>query len=150
MLIYVNGLLKCGAPLVPFFSHKRESFFNKTTPGSQSLALGSRDRVYFNSSKCICTIHLLTLVSYLGLIVVLASLGLRYASKSIQVVESSVTDMGAKEEKADSAALSSYDDAMDALSTLISRRRGDPPTVGSRDKLEQVVSYLKVIHTIYS
>ncbi|KAH0905000.1 hypothetical protein HID58_044503 [Brassica napus] len=120
MLIYVNGLLKCGAPLVPFFSHKRESFFNKTTPVSQSLPSGPRDRVYFNSS-------------------------LRYSSKSIQVVETSVTDMGAKEEKADSAALSSYDDAMDALSTLISRRRGDPPTVGSRDKLEQVVSYLKIL-----
>ncbi|CAN7075449.1 unnamed protein product [Brassica oleracea var. botrytis] len=146
MLIYVNGLLKCGAPLVPFFSHKRESFFNKTTPGCYSLTSVPRDRVYFNSSKCICTIHLLTLVSYLGLIVLLlASLGLRYSSKSIQVVESSVTDMGAKEEKADSAALSSYDDAMDALSTLISRRRGDPPTVGSRDKLEQVVSYLKIL-----
>ncbi|CDY22219.1 BnaC01g38820D [Brassica napus] len=120
MLIYVNGLLKCGAPLVPFFSHKRESFFNKTTPGCYSLTSVPRDRVYFNSS-------------------------LRYSSKSIQVVESSVTDMGAKEEKADSAALSSYDDAMDALSTLISRRRGDPPTVGSRDKLEQVVSYLKIL-----
>ncbi|CAN6921673.1 unnamed protein product [Brassica oleracea] len=146
MLIYVNGLLKCGAPLVPFLSDKRESFFNKTTPVSQSLTSGPRDRVYFNSSKCICTIHLLTLVSYLGLIVLLlASLGLRYSSKSIQVVETSVTDMGAKEEKAGSAALSSYDDAMDALSTLISRRRGDPPTVGSRDKLEQVVSYLKIL-----
>ncbi|KAG5416323.1 hypothetical protein IGI04_003890 [Brassica rapa subsp. trilocularis] len=121
MLIYVNGLLKCGAPLVPLFSHKRESFFTKTTPGCYSLTSGPRDRVYFNSS-------------------------LRYSSKSIQVVESSVTDMGAKEEKADSAALSSYDDAMDALSTLISRRRGDrSPTLGSRDKLEQVVSYLKIL-----
>lgn len=73
------------------------------------------------------------------------SLDLRYSSKSVKFVENSAIDMGAKEEKADSAALTSYDDAMDALSTLISRRRGDrSPTLGSRDKLEQVVSYLKV------
>ncbi|CAH8356405.1 unnamed protein product [Eruca vesicaria subsp. sativa] len=120
MLIYVNGFIKCGAPLVPFFSHKRLSFFTKPTPSSYSLASIPRDRLYFNNN-------------------------LRYSSKSIQVVESSVIDMGAKEEKADNVALSSYDDAMDALSTLISRRRGDPPTVGSRDKLEQVVSYLKIL-----
>ncbi|KAF8086256.1 hypothetical protein N665_0630s0007 [Sinapis alba] len=119
MLIYGNGFLKCGAPLVPFFSDKRESSLTKPTPSS--LTSGSRDRVYFNNK-------------------------LRYSSKSIQAVENSATDMGAKEEKADNAALSSYDDAMDALSTLISRRRGDrSPTVGSRDKLEQVVSYLKIL-----
>lgn len=61
-------------------------------------------------------------------------------------MEQAAIDMGSKEDKEDSPALSSYDDAMEALSTLISRRnRGDPsPTRGSRDKLEQVCTYLKV------
>lgn len=121
MLIYVNGFLKCGAPLLPLFSDKRESFSTKPTPSSYSLTSGPRDRLYFNNN-------------------------LRYSSKSVKFVENSAIDMGAKEEKADSAALTSYDDAMDALSTLISRRRGDrSPTLGSRDKLEQVVSYLKIL-----
>lgn len=73
-------------------------------------------------------------------------LGLRYSSKSIEVVEKAAIDMGSKEDKVDSPALSSYDEAMEALSTLISRRnRGDPsPTRGTRDKLEQVSTYLKV------
>lgn len=62
-------------------------------------------------------------------------------------MEKAVIDMGSKEDEADNPALSSYDDAMEALSTLISRRnRGDrTPTRGTRDKLEQVITYLKVI-----
>lgn len=81
------------------------------------------------------------------LIALLASLDLRYSSKSIEAVEKAAIDMGSKEDKAENPSLSSYDDAMEALSTLISRRnRGDrPPTKATRDKLEQVVTYLKVI-----
>lgn len=122
MLVCGKGFLKCRAPGVPFFCDKRKSFFTKTKRGFHSLPLGTGVRVYFNNN-------------------------LRYSSNSIEVVEKAAINMGSKEDKADNPALSSYDDAMEALSTLISRRnRGDrTPTKGNRDKLEQVVTYLKVI-----
>ncbi|KAL1193948.1 Folylpolyglutamate synthase [Cardamine amara subsp. amara] len=122
MLVYVKGFLKCGAPGVPFFYDKRKSLVTKTTCSFYILPSGPGDRV------CFCN-------------------NLRYSSKSIEVMEKAFIDMGSKEDKADSPALSSYDDAMEALSTLISRRnRGDPsPTKGSRDKLEQVGTYLKIL-----
>lgn len=151
MLVYVNGFLKCGAPGVPFVCDKRESFFTKTTWGFYRLPSGPGDRVYFNNSKYIHHCAYTCFMPGEGvLIALLASLDLSYSSKSIEVVEKAAIDMGAKEDKADNPALSSYDDAMEALSTLISRRnRGDrSPTRGSRDKLEQVGTYLKVIQRI--
>lgn len=122
MLVCGKGFLKCRAPGVPFFCDKRKSFFTKTKRGFHSLPLGTGVRVYFNNN-------------------------LRYSSNSIEVVEKAAINMGSKEDKADNPALSSYDDAMEALSTLISRRnRGDrTPTKGNRDKLEQVVTYLKIL-----
>uniref|UniRef100_A0A1J3I627 Folylpolyglutamate synthase n=1 Tax=Noccaea caerulescens TaxID=107243 RepID=A0A1J3I627_NOCCA len=125
MFIYVNGfLLKCGVPRVPFFFDKTEPFNTVVTWGFYSLPSGPGNRAYFNKN-------------------------LRYSSKSIEAVEKVSVDMGLKEEDkaANSALSSSYDDAMEALSTLISRRnRGDrSSTSGSRDKLEQVMTYLKIL-----
>lgn len=66
---------------------------------------------------------------------------------SSEVVEKMVTDVVVKECVQDFPLPSSYEAAMEALSSLITRRnRGDKSSVGGKyGKLERMSEYLKVI-----
>ena len=73
-------------------------------------------------------------------------LGVRYTKMSSQVVEKMGSNGVVKEYSQDSSLPSSYETAMEALSSLItSPKRGDKSSVGGTyTKLERMSEYLKV------
>ncbi|XP_010543505.1 PREDICTED: folylpolyglutamate synthase isoform X2 [Tarenaya hassleriana] len=123
MQVDSKRFLKCGAVAVPHFFRNRRSFFATTGWSFYSLPTGPGNRAYSKKS-------------------------LRYTTKSIQMIEKVKSEMDVKEDFPVYPALSSYDAAMEALSSLITRRnRGDPSSTTGRshDKLARVSMYLKIL-----
>ncbi|TXG70290.1 hypothetical protein EZV62_005225 [Acer yangbiense] len=134
MLVPTNTAIKCGVFGVSNFS-KRDRQFSIRTTWSFSCLPASLDACDLARN------------SELQSITSGRNKGFRYMKMSSQVLEKTDNNVVIEDYQPDLALSSSYENAMETLSTLITRqKRGEPSNIGGTyGKLERMSMYLKIL-----